>query len=211
MTFAFGMNQRFQDAYRNGTAKLRYALMESMSGPTRTKAQRAANEAAIIELRKMKENKFAIGSRLGKGAFNHWLVEQLSGLNVNVRYLHTKYMLVDPLGANPLVVCGSANFSEASTTNNDENMLVVRGNPRVADIYLGEFMRLYRHFAFRDWLTQHPEADEVQVGHLDETDQWWKRYFGDSFEFRQRIYFANYRRSNEVTLHDVHEHLVSRR
>ena len=66
-----------------------------------------------------------------------------------------------------------------------------RGNPRVADIYLGEFMRLYRHFAFRDWLTQHPGADEVQVGHLDETDQWWKRYFGDSFESRQRSYFAS--------------------
>jgi phosphatidylserine/phosphatidylglycerophosphate/cardiolipin synthase-like enzyme len=191
MTFAFGMNQRFQDSYRNGTAKLRYALMESMSGPTRTKEERLANEAAIIALRKMKANKFAIGSRLGKGAFNHWLVEQLSGLNVNVRYLHTKYMLVDPLGANPLVVSGSANFSEASTTNNDENMLIIRGNSRIADIYLGEFMRLYRHFAFRDWLTQHPDADEVQVGHLDETDQWWKRYFGDSFESRQRSYFAS--------------------
>src|SRR6266576_1293883 len=191
MTFAFGMNERFQDAYRNGNAKLRYALMEAMSGPTRTKEQKAANEAAIIKLRKMKENKFAIGSRLGKGAFNHWLVEQLSGLNVNVRYLHTKYMLVDPLGANPLVVSGSANFSEASTTNNDENMLIIRGNSRVADIYLGEFMRLYRHFAFRDWLTRHPEADEVEVGHLDETDQWWKRYFGDSFESRQRSYFAS--------------------
>jgi phosphatidylserine/phosphatidylglycerophosphate/cardiolipin synthase-like enzyme len=191
MTFAFGMNQRFQDSYQTGTARLRYALMESMSGPTRTKEQRLANEAAIIKLRKMKANKFAIGSRLGKGAFNHWLIEQLSGLNVNVRYLHTKYMLVDPLGANPLVVSGSANFSEASTTNNDENMLIIRGNPRVADIYLGEFMRLYRHFAFRDWLTQHPEADEVQVGHLDETDQWWKRYFGDSFESRQRSYFAS--------------------
>jgi phosphatidylserine/phosphatidylglycerophosphate/cardiolipin synthase-like enzyme len=191
MTFAFGMNKRFQDSYRNGTAKLRYALMEAMSGPTRTKEQKAANEAAIIKLRRMKENKFAIGSRLGKGAFNHWLVEQLSGLNVNVRYLHTKYMLADPLGANPLVVSGSANFSEASTTNNDENMLVIRGNPRVADIYLGEFMRLYRHFAFRDWLTQHPGANEVQVGHLDESDQWWKRYFGDTFESRQRSYFAS--------------------
>jgi hypothetical protein len=34
MTFAFGMNLRFQDAYRNGNARLRYALMETMSGPT---------------------------------------------------------------------------------------------------------------------------------------------------------------------------------
>src|SRR5438093_8639549 len=135
--------------------------MEAMSGLTRTKEQRLANEAAIIALRKMPENKFAIGSRLGKGAFNHWLVEQLSGLNVHVRYLHTKYMLVDPLGANPLVVCGSANFSEASTTNNDENMLIIRGNPSVADSYLREIMRLYRHFTLRHWFTQHPKTDKV--------------------------------------------------
>ena len=96
------MNKRFQNAYRSATAKLRYALMEAMSGPTRTQEQKAANEAAIIKLRRMKANKFAIGSRLGKGAFNHWLVEQLSGLNVNVRYLHTEHMLIEPLGANPL-------------------------------------------------------------------------------------------------------------
>jgi hypothetical protein len=83
MTFAFGMNQRFQDAYRTGSAKLRYALMEAMSGPTRTKEKRLANEAAIIALKRMRENKFAIGSRLGMGAFNHWLAEQLSGLNVH--------------------------------------------------------------------------------------------------------------------------------
>jgi phosphatidylserine/phosphatidylglycerophosphate/cardiolipin synthase-like enzyme len=191
MTFAFGMNKKFQEAYRVGTAKLRYALMETMSGPTKTKAQKAANEAEIIALRKMEENKFAIGSRLGKGVFNHWLTEQLSGLNVHVRYLHTKYMLVDPLGDNPLVVSGSANFSDASTTDNDENMLIIRGNRRVADIYLGEFMRLYRHFAFRDWLSQHPDADEVKVGHLDETDRWWKHYFGNTFDSRQRSYFVS--------------------
>ena len=32
---------------------------ESMSGPTKTKAQKLANEAEIIALRKMEENKFA--------------------------------------------------------------------------------------------------------------------------------------------------------
>lgn len=191
MTFAFGMNARFQTAYQTGTAPLRYALMEAMSGPTRTKAQKEANEAAIIALRKMKENKFAIGAHIGTGAFHHWLIEKLSGLNVHVRYLHTKYMLVDPLGANPLVISGSANFSEASTKDNDENMLIIRGNPRVADIYLGEFMRLYRHFAFRDWLMRHPGKTEVEPSFLDEKDQWWQPYFADTFESRQRSYFVS--------------------
>jgi phosphatidylserine/phosphatidylglycerophosphate/cardiolipin synthase-like enzyme len=191
MTFAFGMHDLFQGAYRNGKAKLRYALMEKMSGPTKTEAQRKANEAKIIALRKMEANKFAIGSQLREGAFGHWLAERVTGLNVNVRYLHTKYMLVDPLGPNPLVVSGSANFSEASTQNNDENMLVISGDTRVADIYLGEFMRLYRHFAFRDWLSSQPQnTTTAEVSHLDESDRWWKRYFGSSFASRQREYFA---------------------
>jgi phosphatidylserine/phosphatidylglycerophosphate/cardiolipin synthase-like enzyme len=191
MTFAFGMHDLFQDAYRNGKATLRYALMEKMSGPTKTETQRKANEAKIISLRKMEANKFAIGSQLVEGAFGHWLAERLTGLNVNVRYLHTKYMLVDPLGPNPLVVSGSANFSKASTEDNDENMLIIRGDARVADIYLGEFMRLYRHFAFRDWLSSRPKtATKAEVSHLDETDQWWKGYFGTSFASRQREYFS---------------------
>jgi phosphatidylserine/phosphatidylglycerophosphate/cardiolipin synthase-like enzyme len=192
MTFAFGMNDLFQDAYRNGNAKLRYTLMEKMSGPTKTPAQKKANEAKIIALRKMDENKFAIGSQLQEGAFGHWLNESLTGLNANVKYLHTKYMLIDPLGKNPLVISGSANFSDASTVDNDENMLIIRGDTRVADIYLGEFMRLYRHYAFRDWLSSQPKdlQTDAKVSHLDETNVWWKTYFGTSFESRQREYFA---------------------
>ncbi|MFM9888683.1 MAG: hypothetical protein ACKVQT_37145 [Burkholderiales bacterium] len=31
-------------------------------------------------------------------------------------------------------------------------MLVIRGNTAVADIYMGEFMRLFSHYAFRESL-----------------------------------------------------------
>jgi phosphatidylserine/phosphatidylglycerophosphate/cardiolipin synthase-like enzyme len=54
-------------------------------------------------------------------------------------------MLVDPLSEDPLVVTGSANFSRPSQRTNDENMLVIRGNKRVADIYFGGFMRVFDH------------------------------------------------------------------
>src|SRR5262249_37932828 len=152
------------------------------------KEQIAANEQKIIALRKMKENKFAIGAFLPHGEFDHWLKEKLSNLNVHVKFIHTKYMLVDPLGPKPLVVSGSANFSAASTTSNDENMLIIEGDTRVADIYLGEFMRLYNHFAFRDWLSHQTNPDEAKVSHLDEQDEWWKLYFGSSFQSSQRAY-----------------------
>jgi phosphatidylserine/phosphatidylglycerophosphate/cardiolipin synthase-like enzyme len=56
---------------------------------------------------------------------------------------------MDPLGDDPIVVTGSANFSEASTNDNDENMLLVRGNLRVADLYFTEFNCLFNHYYFR--------------------------------------------------------------
>lgn len=99
-------------------------------------------------------------------------------------------MLVDPLSSNPLVVSGSANFSKASTTDNDENMLIIRGDTRVADIYLGEFMRMYSHFAFRDWMSSRSDPQEARLKHLDEKNKWWKAYFGTTFASRQRRYFA---------------------
>ena len=96
-------------------------------------------------------------------------------------------MLVDPLGDEPIVIAGSANFSEASTDQNDENMLIIKGNRRVADIYLGEFMRLYSHHAFRESLT-FPGAN-AEPKPL-RTDAWWRGYFGGTPRSRRREFFA---------------------
>jgi len=96
-------------------------------------------------------------------------------------------------------VTGSANFSEASTRTNDENMLVIKGNTRVADIYLGEYMRLYSHYAYREavkiFLEQHPDAkpEDMKQGFLIEKGDWTKSYFdpGDrSARMARRLYFA---------------------
>ena len=99
----------------------------------------------IEAIRRKKENVFAIGNMIRTNRFDGWLRERLTGLNSNVKYIHNKFMLIDPLGKNPIVVTGSANFSVTSTKNNDENMVIVRGNQRVADIYLSEYMKLFSH------------------------------------------------------------------
>src|SRR6185436_1437382 len=80
---------------------------------------------------------FAAGAFLGEGALENFLRERSNPLNRN-RYIHNKFMLVDPLSNDPLVVTGTANFSLNSQRFNDENMLVIRGDTRVADIYFGE-------------------------------------------------------------------------
>jgi len=156
------------------------------------------------KLRSWKFNRIAIGNVLNENMFEQWLKEMLTGFNRHVKYVHTKYMLIDPLSDDPLVVTGSANFSDASTTENDENMLIdplsddplvvtgsanfsdasttendenmliIRGDTRVADIYLTEFMRLFMHFFFRSVVNGIGPAKSDPSNGL--TYRW--RYFG---------------------------------
>jgi hypothetical protein len=71
------------------------------------------------------------------------------------------------------VCSGSANFSTNSLVANDENMLLIRGNARVADIYMTELDRIFRHFRARDIINQ-TAADGSGKNPLllDPTDDW---------------------------------------
>ena len=187
MTFAFGMNKIFRDVYENSTAPMRLALMEKKTRPMEEGPEKDAEEKFIDDLRRKKENVFAIGDFIRTNEFDGWVKERLTGLNTNVRYIHNKFMLVDPLSNDPIVIAGSANFSAASTEDNDENMLVIRGNKRVADIYLGEFMRLFSHFSFRESLKwRKPDEPPKPLS----TDDWWADNFGNTPRSSRRKFFA---------------------
>jgi phosphatidylserine/phosphatidylglycerophosphate/cardiolipin synthase-like enzyme len=190
-TFAFGMHDVFKDVYRTARAPFRLALLERKTRPmARDDPRRPIEERAIQELRNMPENTFAIGALIATSKIDGWVRESLSGLNENVKYVHNKFMLVDPLSPRPVVVAGSANFSDASIRSNDENMVVVVGNKRVADVYLGEFMRLYSHHAFRESL-QWRRADEPPKPLS--TGDWWRDYFGETQRSVRRRFFARLR------------------
>ena len=148
-TFAFGMNERFVEAYDQQDDVLRFALMEKKGNGS----QYAQQAGEIDRIRKLPNVTVSVGHHIELNAFDRWLAEIDRVVDeAHVLYVHTKYMLIDPLGDEPVVIVGSANFSAASTDTNDENMLVIRGNQGVADIYLGEFMRLFSHYAFRESL-----------------------------------------------------------
>lgn len=191
MTFAFGMHDVFKEAYRTSNANFRLALMEKKTRPFRKtekeQAKKEAEEKAIQYLRNMPENIFAIGNFIRTNKFDGWLKERLTGFNTNVSYIHNKFMLVDPLSNDPIVIAGSANFSDASTTGNDENMLIIRGNTRVADVYLGEYMRMFSHFSFRESLEWRDVSEPPKPLR---TDDWWKSSFGDTPNSAKRKYFA---------------------
>jgi phosphatidylserine/phosphatidylglycerophosphate/cardiolipin synthase-like enzyme len=117
--------------------------------------------------------------------------ERLTGFNRNL-YIHDKFMLVDPLGDDPIVATGSANFSGASQWANDENMLVIRGNTRVADIYFGEFMRIFDHLYSRYIVGKMKKAgsSDPDAGFLKEkAADWVPAHFKKGRKQLRRLYF----------------------
>lgn len=177
-TAAFGVNNLFEKVLEEDKGCLRYVLLDKDS-----------KDLEVIK--RNTDNRVSYGAILQNGYLGRWAKEKLTGLNTFVSYIHTKYMLIDPLGRDPIVISGSANFSDASTKNNDENMLVVRGDTRVADIYLGEFMRLFNQFYFRDFADKKQAGKSFSGKYLDPTDGWCADYYkNDSPKQKERIYFA---------------------
>jgi len=181
LTAAFGINPILADVLNEDRDYLRYLLLERRGDNYDIYA---ADRDVLV----------SIGSHLKKDELYRWTKEQLTGFNFHVRYVHTKFMLIDPLTDDPIVISGSANFSEASTKKNDENMLIIRGNTRIADIYLGEFMRLFNHFYFRyhaNRLSRRLDGDAKKRAFLAEDDTWTDRYYNpDSVKTKQRLLFA---------------------
>ena len=114
----------------------------------------------------------------GKESFHH------AGIHI-----HSKIILVDPLGSDPILVTGSANFSNNSTEINDSNTLIIRGHTSVADIYATEFMRMFEHYHFRS--KEVKAQDKSQTLGLVEDDSWADEYYvKHSTEERDRRMFA---------------------
>jgi phosphatidylserine/phosphatidylglycerophosphate/cardiolipin synthase-like enzyme len=196
MTFAFGMNELFRDVYSRDDDILRLGLMEKEWNGRNKEAQ----IKAIRALQARPNVVIAVGNRIPLSGLDQWLgeLDKITD-NVHVQWIHTKFMLVDPLSDDPLVVTGSANFSESSTNTNDENMLVIRGSTRVADIYLGEFFRLHAHYAFRQaveiFQRNNPGStvEDFASRFLVEDADWTADYFtpGDrNARYVRRRYFA---------------------
>lgn len=153
MTFPFGIVKDFRPVFDKNDGVLRFAMLDKYVNGGNA-ASRAAAIAEIERIRRFPN----IGLSLGNNIFVDWVDgwhQEAGGIGVNVNWVHTKFMLIDPLGAEPVTLTGSANFSEPSVNANDENMVLIRGDKRVADIYFGEFMRVFAHHRFRESVKRH--------------------------------------------------------
>lgn len=176
ITLAFGINKEFKNLLKDNTglSHLAFLLLEKEDKPN----PRAKDPFVPINAR---NNVYKAWGSYLRDALYQWTREtnnRALKLNTHVSYIHSKFLLVDPLGSDPIVVTGSANFSSASTNDNDENMIVIRGSRRTADIYFTEFNRLFFHFYFRSVVeaTKRTGHTATASRFLYETDDWLTKY-----------------------------------
>jgi phosphatidylserine/phosphatidylglycerophosphate/cardiolipin synthase-like enzyme len=188
ITLAFGMNRVLQAVYKQTDDILRVALLEKPGNGAGLKQGRID----IGNIRRLPNVLVAMGNYVTANSFDRWLKEiDRVTAEVNVRWVHTKFLMVDPLGPKPVLITGSANFSDASTDTNDENLVVIKGDKRVADIYFTEFLRIYTHHAFRESLSfKRKPGEEWKPNYLDESPKWQKPYFTKGNERNlRRLYY----------------------
>jgi phosphatidylserine/phosphatidylglycerophosphate/cardiolipin synthase-like enzyme len=190
LTCAFGLTPEIKPVFEEHRDYLRYLLLDLRNGGIEAMRRDPSNVVAAGGLKTER------GQPRG---FKMWIASKLQRLNLNVDYVHTKFMLIDPLTDDPIVITGSANWSDESVKLNDENMVVIRGDQRVADIYLTDFMRLFNHYRLRgkaetpeDEIEPAARVPEAQRGklHLKPDDSWAKPFYvKDSPEEKERLLF----------------------
>jgi phosphatidylserine/phosphatidylglycerophosphate/cardiolipin synthase-like enzyme len=189
-TAAFGVSKELIEPISKKRNQMRFVLMEKPATADQKKTLTADFNRVILsygvplgEIYRMKNGKPTARLPIKEFELDKWFFKEEHFRPKNdgfVFFVHTKFLLIDPLSDDPLVCSGSANFSSNSLLQNDENMLLIRGNTRIADIYLTEFDRIFRHFYFRDIaneLAAAKSSDGATAVFLDETDAWSDKYF----------------------------------
>jgi phosphatidylserine/phosphatidylglycerophosphate/cardiolipin synthase-like enzyme len=164
ITGAFGLNKVFFPALERDRSIIRNVLLDKPPSGKSAPIPKTDPDVRV-----------ATGSKFTT-ALAQWAAEKLTGFNGHVPYIHTKIILVDPLTARPTVLSGSANYSDNSTTTNEEHTLIIVGDTRVADIYLTEYYRVFIHLAARSF-RQNPVPDPAPMfTFLAEDDSWATEY-----------------------------------
>jgi PLD-like domain len=75
--------------------------------------------------------------------------------------VHSKTIVIDPFSDQCAVITGSHNFSDSASQKNDENLVIVRGNKKLAQAYALHINGVYDHYSWRAFLASGGDADQI--------------------------------------------------
>jgi phosphatidylserine/phosphatidylglycerophosphate/cardiolipin synthase-like enzyme len=111
-----------------------------------------------------------------KDQFHDWPAEVL-GAGVHI---HSKVIVLDPFGANPVVMTGSHNLGFKASSKNDDNLMIVEGNSSLAIAYAANIIGIYQNYRWNSYVDAHRADPHVWHG-LQSDPSWQNGYLkGDN-------------------------------
>ena len=92
--------------------------------------------------------------------------------------IHDKIVVIDPFSPNCVVITGSHNLGYRGSYNNDENMVIVKGNQALAAAYAVHILDVYDHYRWRYILQT--QSKNAFTGLLP-NDTWQDKYFNPKY------------------------------
>jgi phosphatidylserine/phosphatidylglycerophosphate/cardiolipin synthase-like enzyme len=118
-------------------------------------------------------DEFVVASAIND-QFAFWQRELLKSGPQAHAIVHSKIVVIDPMTPDCVVITGSHNLGFQASYNNDENMLIVRGQQDLAKAYAVNIMDVYDHYRFR-YLLQKKKHNAFSG--LETNDAWQDKYF----------------------------------
>ena len=106
-----------------------------------------------------------------KDVFHDWMKESL-GTGVHI---HSKVVVLDPFGQNPVVMTGSHNLGFKASSVNDDNLMIVEGNAPLAAAYAANIIAIYQAYRWNAYVEAHRQDPKVWHGLVD-NDSWQQGY-----------------------------------
>jgi phosphatidylserine/phosphatidylglycerophosphate/cardiolipin synthase-like enzyme len=87
-------------------------------------------------------------------------VSEIKGAHL-MAIVHSKTIVIDPFSDDCAVITGSHNFSDSASAKNDENLVIIRGNRKLAQAYALHINGVYDHYSWRAFLGSGGNPDQI--------------------------------------------------
>jgi hypothetical protein len=88
--------------------------------------------------------------------------------------IHSKVIVIDPFGGNPVVMTGSHNLGPKASSKNDDNLVIIRNAAGLAEEYAVNIMGVYGHYK---WLyDQSLRKGQPHFDGIEPDDAWQQRF-----------------------------------
>jgi phosphatidylserine/phosphatidylglycerophosphate/cardiolipin synthase-like enzyme len=99
-------------------------------------------------------------------------------LSAGFAVTHDKIIVIDPFSDNCVVITGSHNLGYKASYDNDENLVIFKGQHALAQAYATHVLDIYDHFSWR-WMVQLHGQKKADAMLALKPDDWQGKYFDD--------------------------------